>query len=68
MVEFVERHYEIRPSMYRNVPVHPFSFSDGLVDEKYNRNGVYLDKETNTYYYGSPNGVNYFTPPIEKKK
>jgi ligand-binding sensor domain-containing protein/AraC-like DNA-binding protein len=40
----------------------PYTFSDGLVDEKYNRNGVYLDKETNTYYFGSPNGVNYFNP------
>lgn len=45
----------------------PYTFSDGLVDEKYNRNAVYLDKETNTYYFGSPNGVNYFNPIKEVK-
>ena len=44
----------------------PYTFSDGLVDEKYNRNGVYLDKEANTYYFGSPNGVNYFNPAKEE--
>lgn len=43
----------------------PFSFSDGLIDEKYNRLGAFLDKKTGTYYFGCVNGVNYFSP--EKK-
>lgn len=45
----------------------PFTFSDGLIDEKYNRNGIYLDKNTHTYYFGSVNGVNYFKPIKEFK-
>jgi LPXTG-motif cell wall-anchored protein len=45
----------------------PFTFSDGLIDEKYNRNGIYRDEKTNTYYFGSVNGVNYFKPIKEFK-
>ncbi len=45
----------------------PFTFSDGLIDEKYNRNGIYRDKKTNTFYFGSVNGVNYFNPIKEFK-
>ncbi|MGQ1784469.1 two-component regulator propeller domain-containing protein [Saccharicrinis sp. GN24d3] len=45
----------------------PFTFSDGLIDEKYNRNAIYRDKKTNTYYFGSVNGVNYFNPLKEFK-
>lgn len=47
----------------------PYTFSDGLVDEKYNRKSNYYDKHSNTYYWGSVNGVNYLTPkPIVKTK
>ncbi len=40
----------------------PYAFSDGLVDVKYNRRGAYLDTISNTYYFSSVNGVNYFKP------
>ncbi|GAF02737.1 two-component regulator propeller domain-containing protein [Saccharicrinis fermentans] len=40
----------------------PYTFSDGLIDEKYNRNSIHWDRKTNTYYFGSVNGVNYFSP------
>lgn len=45
----------------------PFSFSDGLIDEKYNRLGAFLDKSTGIYYFGCVNGVNYFSPKQEVK-
>ncbi len=38
----------------------PYAFTEGLVSEKYNRNGYYKDTISNTYYFGSANGVNYF--------
>ena len=42
-----------------------YSFNEGIVSEKFNRFGYYLDTLTNTAYFGSANGVNYFN--IDKK-
>ncbi|TKG97442.1 helix-turn-helix domain-containing protein [Puteibacter caeruleilacunae] len=45
----------------------PYSFSDGLSDEKYNRCSMYREPKTNTYYFGSANGVTYFNPIKENE-
>lgn len=46
----------------------PYSFKEGLVSEKYNRNGYYLDSISNTAYFGSANGVNYLSIDKEFKE
>lgn len=40
----------------------PYGYSDGLVSEKFNRHGTWLDTLNNTYYFGGIDGVNYFQP------
>lgn len=40
----------------------PYGYSDGVVSEKFNRHGTWLDTLTNTYYFGGIDGVNYFQP------
>lgn len=55
------------PACIRLCRFTPYTFSDGLVDEKFNRNGAYLDEKSNTYYFGTTCGVNYFNPLKELK-
>ncbi|TKG93953.1 helix-turn-helix domain-containing protein [Puteibacter caeruleilacunae] len=40
----------------------PYSFNDGLKSDKFNRNAMFLDTLSHTYYFGGVNGVCYFTP------
>ena len=40
----------------------PYSFSDGLKSDKFNRNALFLDTISNTYYFGGVNGICYFNP------
>ncbi len=55
------------PACIRLCRFTPYTFTDGLVDEKFNRKGAYLDKKNNTYYFGTTCGVNYFNPLKEVK-
>ena len=43
-----------------------FNHTDGLVSEKFNRYGAFLDTQSCTYYFGSVNGVNYFKDEKQK--
>ncbi|MCG8308729.1 MAG: helix-turn-helix domain-containing protein [Cytophagales bacterium] len=39
-----------------------YDYTDGMVSEKFNRNGFFYDSLSRTFYFGGINGINYFTP------
>ncbi len=39
-----------------------FDSSDGLISQKYTRRSAFKDTDSNTFYFGGVNGVNYINP------